>query len=264
MLEIQELPQAICQNLYGIFCDLDDTMTTDGKLLDVSYQALWNAYRAGLRVVVVTGRPGGWCDHIARMWPVSAVVGENGAFYFWMEGGKMRRYFVQDSATREQGRARLKLLQKQILQEVPLAAVSSDQQYRESDLAIDFCEDVPPLTQAMQQKILQIFRAAEAQAKISSIHVNGWFGQFDKLSSCKLLMSQLWQANPATAIERSVYCGDSPNDEPMFAAFPHSVGVANVVPWLGAMKSHPRYKTRQRGGEGFAEMVAWILQQRQS
>ena len=32
----------------------------------------------GKLVIPITGRPAGWCDHIARMWPVDAVVGENG------------------------------------------------------------------------------------------------------------------------------------------------------------------------------------------
>ena len=42
----------------------------------------------GSRVVPVTGRPAGWVDHIARMWPVDGVVGENGGLWFWMAGRK--------------------------------------------------------------------------------------------------------------------------------------------------------------------------------
>lgn len=262
MHNIASIPREFCRNLRGIFCDLDDTLTTSGKLLAASYSALWKAHDAGLRVVVVTGRPAGWVDHIARMWPVDAVVGENGAFYFWMEGGKMRRHFVQDAATRKAGRDKLAALAQQILTEVPQSAISADQGYRESDLAIDFCEDIPPLSSQAIQQIVGMFRAVGAQVKISSIHVNGWFGAFDKMTTCQLLLSNRWQEKMPDDLRYYLYCGDSPNDEPMFRTFPSSVGVANVVPWLAHMKSHPIYQTSAPGGDGFAEMVETVLQKR--
>lgn len=264
MRPIDEIPAAFCRRVRGIFCDLDDTLTLHGKLLATSYNALWALQEAGLRVVVVTGRPGGWVDHIARMWPVDAVVGENGAFYFWMQDNKIHRHFVQDGATREAGRLRLEQVESRVLQEVPRAAVSADQKYRESDLAIDFCEDIPPLSSGEVYKIVETFRQAGAQVKVSSIHVNGWFGEFNKFSTCQLVMSRLWQEKPENSLGDYIYCGDSPNDEPMFAAFPVSVGVANIAPWLGQMKSHPSYQTTQPGGYGFAELVDWILRKRRA
>lgn len=262
MNPIQSVSLSECLHLRGIFCDLDDTLTTDGKLLDVSYQALWNAYRQGLKVVVVTGRPAGWADHIARMWPVNAVIGENGAFYFWMDRGKMCRHFVQDVQTRSDNREKLDRIRNRVLNEVPRAAISADQKYRESDLAVDHCEDIPHLSAEAIEHILLIFREEQAQVKLSSIHVNGWFGDFDKLSTCRLLMEQLWSERPGPSICNYLFCGDSPNDEPMFAGFAISVGVANIRPWLSRMKSHPVYQTSKPGGEGFAEMVECILQKR--
>jgi HAD superfamily hydrolase (TIGR01484 family) len=262
MKQIQDIPSEICKNLRGIFCDLDDTLTNAGKLFDVSYSALWQAYRAGMRIVVITGRPAGWVDHIARMWPVNAVVGENGAFYFWMEEGKMHRYFVQDAAKRKEGRERLARLAEKILKEMPQAAIAADQGYRESDLAIDHCEDIPPLGAQGIEKIVRMFKEEGAQVKISSIHVNGWFGSFDKLTTCRNLLENHWHEKSAETLASYLYCGDSPNDEPMFAAFPHSVGVANIAQWLSYMKSHPAYKTSLPGGEGFAELINCILQKR--
>ncbi len=262
MDSIEQIPAYICQNLHGIFCDIDDTLTTDGKLLDCSYQALWNAYYAGLKIVPITGRPAGWVDHIARMWPVSAVIGENGAFYFWMQDNKMHRFFLQDQATRAEGRKKLEAIKNQILAQFPQVQVAADQLYRESDLAIDFCEDVPRVDPSIIPQILQIFKAAGAQAKVSSIHINGWFGDFNKLTTCYLLLEKLWNQDPANSMMHYIFCGDSPNDEPMFAAFPHTVGVANVTPWLRMMKAHPKYCTASKGGQGFAEMVNIILQRR--
>ncbi len=71
----------------GVCLDIDDTLSTGGKLTSEAYSALWNLKEAGFGVVPVTGRPAGWCDHIARFWPVDAVVGENGAFTFLLKKG---------------------------------------------------------------------------------------------------------------------------------------------------------------------------------
>ena len=221
---ITTIPTEVCQNLRGIFCDIDDTLTSNGKLVDVAYQALWDAHRAGLRLVPITGRPAGWVDHLARMWPVDAVIGENGAFYFWMSSGKMHRYFVQDETTRRHYRRELERIEQAIKLEVPEAAVSADQSYREADLAIDFCEDIPRLPSEAIERIAAIFRRAGAQAKISSIHVNGWFGDFDKLSTCYLLGQNLWRETDDFLKAHYLFCGDSPNDEPMFSSFPLTVG----------------------------------------
>ena len=61
--------------------DIDDTISTSGRVTAEAYAAMERLRRAGLLVIPITGRPAGWCDHIARMWPVDAVVGENGALY---------------------------------------------------------------------------------------------------------------------------------------------------------------------------------------
>jgi len=57
------------KNVRYLFTDIDDTISTEGKITQQAYDALWRADDAGLVIVPVTGRPAGWCDHIARMWP---------------------------------------------------------------------------------------------------------------------------------------------------------------------------------------------------
>jgi hypothetical protein len=120
----------------AVLLDIDETLTTEGKLTAQAYAALERLSRAGLRVVPVTGRPAGWCDHIARMWPVDAVVGENGAFYFHYGGGRLHKRFQDDATTRSEKRARLDAVAAQILAAVPGCALASDQPYRETDLAM--------------------------------------------------------------------------------------------------------------------------------
>jgi hydroxymethylpyrimidine pyrophosphatase-like HAD family hydrolase len=72
---LAEFPVASRARIRGVLTDIDDTLTSDGQLTADAYGALERLKAAGLIVVPVTGRPAGWCDHIARMWPVDAVVG---------------------------------------------------------------------------------------------------------------------------------------------------------------------------------------------
>src|SRR6185295_7244165 len=172
--------------------DIDDTLTLDGQLPAVAYSALERLRAADFLVIPVTGRPAGWCDHIARMWPVDAVVGENGAFWFRYDRGDrklVKRYVVNDEE-RALRRARLGAIAERVLREVPGCAIASDQPYREADLAIDFREDVAPLELAQVQRIVAIMESEGLTAKASSIHVNGWFGGYDKLSTTRLMMRE--------------------------------------------------------------------------
>lgn len=259
---VDQLSDADCAQLRGVFCDIDDTLTWEGQLVPEAFAALHRARAAGLRVVPVTGRPAGWVDHIARMWPVDGVVGENGGLWFSMRDGALRRSFLQPADVRRANRARLDALASSILAEVPGTALASDQPYRALDLAIDFCEDVPRLDRAAVDAIVAAFHDAGATCKVSSIHVNGWYGTFDKLAGCRGLVGELWDASLDDQVDRWMYVGDSANDEPMFAHFPHSVGVANVRDFLDRMEAWPRYITRGSGGHGFAEVLERVLEAR--
>ena len=261
MKSLRELPRADCLAVEVVLLDVDDTLTTDGRLEPAAYDALGRLQAAGLRVVPVTGRPAGWCDLIARFWPVDGVVGENGAFYYRYdhEQKRMHREHAVGDAQRRADRARLDDIAARILREVPGAALSTDQPFRVADLAIDFCEDVVPLPRSAIDSIIAIFAAAGATAKVSSIHVNGWFGDYDKLGmACRFLRHEL--AIPeAAARQRVLFVGDSPNDEPMFAAFPLSVGVANVTDQIDRIARPPAYVTEQRSGAGFVELTNYLL-----
>lgn len=247
--------------ILGVLTDIDDTLTSQGRLPPVAYEALARLRAAGLLVVPITGRPAGWCDHIARMWPVDGVVGENGAFWFRHDEGARRliKRFVQPEDERRRNRARLRALAARILAEIPGTALASDQGYRESDLAIDYAEDVAPLDDAAVARIVAMFEAEGATAKVSSIHVNGWFGSYDKLAMSLDLLQNAFGIAPETARARFVFTGDSPNDSPMFAAFANAIGVANVRRFAARMPALPAFVTPGEGGEGFAEMANALL-----
>ena len=247
-----------------VFTDIDDTLTTDGRLTADAYAAMEGLQGSGLLVVPITGRPAGWCDHIARMWPVDAVVGENGAFYFHYDRGarRMIRRYDQPETERRKNRDRLTALGTRILSEVPGCAIAADQPYRETDLAIDFCEDVPPLPKAEVDRIVALFEGAGATAKISSIHVNGWFGRFDKLTMARRLMTEVFDMDIERDNARFLFTGDAPNDSPMFGFFENSIGVANVLDFRDRLAAEPAYITAARGGAGFAETAAALLEPR--
>ncbi len=258
---MQPLALLPAKGVRGLFFDIDDTLTTEGRLTAHAFTALERWRSAGKISVAVTGRPAGWCDHIARMWPVDAVVGENGAFYFRYDEAVRRliKRFLQSEGVRSQNRAKLGAICSAILAAVPGCAVASDQHYRESDLAIDFCEDVLPLPLSDAERIAGLMRDAGMTAKVSSIHVNGWFGQYDKLGMAKLLAGECLSIDLDSARDEFVYAGDSPNDCPMFAYFPLSVGVANIKRFERLLVPPPAYVTPSESGTGFAELVSHLL-----
>jgi HAD superfamily hydrolase (TIGR01484 family) len=258
---LSEFPAALRAAIRFVLLDIDDTLTTDGRLSAVAYGALEDLSRRGLRLIPVTGRPAGWCDLIARFWPVDAVIGENGAFYFRHDpqARAMTRRFWLSAEERERARRRLDRLAEEILAAIPDARIAADQSYRVADLAIDFAEDAGPLPPAEIDRILALMRAAGASAKISSIHVNGWFGDWDKLAMTRRLFREIYGIDLDRQREVVAFIGDSPNDEPMFAYFPLSVGVANIRPFLPRLKSLPAYVTKAAAGDGFVEFAAMLL-----
>jgi len=248
-------------DIRGVMFDIDDTFTLQGLIPRESFSALWRLHERGFILVPITGRPAGWCDHIARMWPVHGLVGENGAFYYYYSQDKHRlfRRYVFEPAVALERRDLMENIRREVLKKVPRAAVASDQPFRLYDLAIDFAEDVPRLSDDEIRDICAVFQEHGAVCKVSSIHVNGWFGGYNKLTTAKLFIEEQLVLPWEEARETFIFVGDSPNDEPMFEAFPLSVGVANVRKFLPVMKHAPAYITSKEGGLGFAEMADILL-----
>lgn len=304
MRSIREISETQCRALTHLFCDIDDTMTEEGLLPSGAYDALWRLTEAGIAVVPVTGRPGGWCDMIARMWPVAGVVGENGAFYFSYDrtARRMERVVLSDqldqtasgrhvpspgnqprtqnagpenqpppgnhaapeSGAPERPNAHPAMLRARdrVLREVPGTAVAADQPYRVTDIAIDFCEDVPPLSDAEVRRIGEILEEERLHYKVSSIHVNFWRGDHDKVSCVERFVSDRLGGALDEQGEQLIFIGDSPNDEPLFARLPLSIGVANVRRFAEQMNALPTFVTGSDSAKGFCEAVSTILERR--
>jgi HAD superfamily hydrolase (TIGR01484 family) len=261
---VRDLPAGFCRGLSHFFTDIDDTLTTGGMIPAASFQALWDLASSGIRIVAVTGRPAGWCDHIARMWPVAGVVGENGAFtYAYDRSRKQMRRRLSDPGLGDPARREaLQAVARRVLSEVPGTALASDQAFRLSDIAIDFREDVPPLPPESLDEICRILREEGVEFKVSSIHVNFWQGRFDKMTGVRGFLAEEEGVSFASIAERALFIGDSPNDEPLFEAFPHSIAVGNLRRFLDRLSSQPEYITVSDSASGFCEAAAEILRKR--
>lgn len=242
-----------------VLTDIDGTLTQEGRLPAHSYDSMWKLAGRGLHVIPVTGRPAGWCELIARLWPVHGVVGENGALYFRLSDGKMRRWFARDKRERLADREKLRAIRREVLASVPGCAIASDQFSRLFDLAVDFSEDVQPLPRSAIDKIVAVFEKHGAVAKVSNIHVNGWFGEYDKVSTCKIYLREQFGFSEAQMKKHCIFVGDSPNDEPMFEFFPSSFAVANIKEFLPRLKHKPAFVSESSEGHGFSEVAERLL-----
>ncbi|MDR1353138.1 MAG: HAD-IIB family hydrolase [Treponema sp.] len=263
MVPIEEMMPSDAQGVRYILMDIDDTLTREGKLLAASYQALWDLRRAGLKLVPVTGRPAGWCDLIAREWPVDGVIGENGALAFWEERGDrpLLRQDFYPGAVRNTHPVLERILRR-VLEEVPGARAAKDQFARLFDLAVDFAEEEPVLSLDAAERIRLIAEAEGARARVSSIHVNIWMGAYDKLPMAERFLSSRFGWQQGAGDREVVFVGDSPNDEPMFARFPLACAVANIRRYTALIRHSPAFAASRECGEGFAEIAAALLRKR--
>jgi len=264
MLPVSTISPAEAQRVRYVLFDIDDTITEDGRLLKESYDAIWALSDAGIAAVPVTGRPAGWCDLIARQWPVAGVVGENGAFAFYMDGDHLEHLYHGAAPDPASVRGTLQELGRRALGEFPGLRIAKDQPYRVFDLALDFAEEEPRLGLDVAVRVKKFCEVQGAVAKISSIHVNAWYGAYDKLSMAEMFLSVRFGYDPELDASTVMYFGDSPNDEPMFNRFPLSCGVANVGAYADLLVHPPKYVTTKPFGYGFAEGLETLLRLREN
>jgi len=249
------------RGIVGVLTDIDDTLTTDGRLTPDAYSALCSLARAGIRVVPVTGRSAGWAHMVAKTWPVAAVVAESGGLYLYVDpaDGRLHQRMHASAERVNADRARLRSCAQRVMAAVPGLAPASDNAYRLVDLALDYCEELPRVPPAEVERAMKMFRDAGFSARASSVHVNAWAGVFDKAPTALACLAERFGDAGPEAIARWAFIGDAPNDASMFAAFPNSVGVANILPHLASLPRPPAYVTRGASGEGFVEFARHLL-----
>ena len=252
MKSLYTMPKQSAKKIKALLFDLDGTFVSDDKLVSKAYESLEQLRNLGVRTIAVTGRPAGWCDLMARWWPIDAVVGENGAFFYRKINNKIIRETYHPLNSYFDYQKKLKSLFNKLLKKYNNLKLASDQPFRHWDLAIDISEEASiPMEVAID--IVDICHKNGARAAISNIHVNIWFGDYNKETMSLKVLDNL------DIIQSScIYIGDSPNDSPMFGCFPLSVGVKSVENYKDIMDNLPEYITHEDGNIGFIELVEFI------
>jgi HAD superfamily hydrolase (TIGR01484 family) len=261
---LSDWPLAERARIHGVLTDIDDTLTTDGAITPDALAALHALRAAGLPVFAITGRPAGWSEAFALAWPVNAIVAENGAVALWRGASDtLHKAYLQDAPTRRANAVRLQSVAQHLLGEMPHTRLSQDSPGRETDIAIDHSE-FAQLSEAEIAQVVQLMRDGGLNATVSSIHINGWIGEYDKLAGARWIVREQLGRDLDAETDRWVYVGDSTNDAQMFGHFAHSVGVANVARFWADLQHRPRYVTRSERGAGFAEVAQAVLAARET
>ena len=255
------MPVPAARAVRGILTDIDDTLTTEGRLTPEALAALGSLRAAGLPVIAVTGRPMGWSRGFAQTWPVEAIVAENGAVALFAEHGSVSIEYAQDAPTRLRNAVRLQAAADRVLREVPGSSLAQDSAGRVTDIAIDHAE-FAHLSPGQIARVVAVMQAEGMNATVSSIHVNGWYGDHDKLSGARWIVRRRLGRDLDAEIAHWVYVGDSTNDQQMFGRFALSVGVANLMHFAARLTTWPAYLTQHERGAGFAEVARYLLDAR--
>ncbi|CAN5866630.1 HAD-IIB family hydrolase [soil metagenome] len=243
--------------LRGVFSDIDDTLTHEGAVVPEAYSALARVRAAGMRVVLVTGRPAGWAEVLASVWPVDAAIAENGGIAYLRRGRRLERiYFAPGDPSVDA--ARLASLTEDILVMFPFARRSDDSTLRITDAAFDIGE-MQQLAPAEIDAITARCRELGARTLVSSVHAHACFHTADKAQMSARVAARLWNETPEDVAAHYAFVGDSPNDQAAFAFFEASIGVANVARYAAELKPPPAYITPSANGRGFAEAIDAIL-----
>jgi len=212
-----------------ILTDMDETLTYRGRLHAATYSALERLQDAGLTVIPVTAAPAGWCDQMARMWPVNGVIGESGGLFFQADqnGHELKRAFWRPDEEVVELEARLKEIARGVSSVEPRARLAQDHSIRLTSVAF-----VNPEDATLRAAILLALKGLGADTTVNNLWVLGWLGGYDKLTMARRVLTEIYDLDVNANLDAVLYAGDSTNDAPMFGFFRHTVGVSTVRDYL--------------------------------
>ena len=253
--------EVIPSRLYGVLTDVDGTLTLHGQLRASTYEALWSLHHIGLTIIPVTGRSAAWGHMMLHQWPIDAVIAESGGLAMWRvnKSGELVtadqldrqafqleiQYFGDISARKD-----LVSLAEQWMPHYPPLCWASDQGQRLVDVAIDWNEQVKAPRDVVTRFIEQCQKQGY-RARASNVHINAWAGEFDKASSSLNLLKKLFDHDRHRAQSSWFFVGDAPNDESMFANFPHHVAVQGPEHFQGHVEQMPKRFSSAKASAGF-------------
>lgn len=275
MLPLSQWPVEERRNIIGVFTDIDDTLTTHGAITADALLALADLKAAGLHVIPITGRPVGWGETFAKTWPVDALVAENGGVAWVAEKNAQKsskigiqpaylmpkvlsKVYQNNALIRAENSLKMQKIAALVTSKIQGVDVSKDSAGRETDLAFDYNE-FANLSPKTVQQVVELLQSQGMETTVSSIHIHGCFGHFDKWTGAQWIIHELFQRDLASELDKWVFVGDSGNDQAMFQHFTHSVGVANIRRFESQLTHLPRYITPSERGAGFAEVAKMLL-----
>lgn len=260
MRSLDELGADRARRIDTVVFDLDDTLLDHGRLHEHAYRSLFRLEESGLELVVCTGRSVAWAEVVARQWPVAAAIAENGALAWVRRGERVELSDPVSESERARRHDALRKLADDLCAAHPELGMADDNVGRRSDVTLDIGEH--------RQVPAEIVHSARQRASredvrtfASSIHLHLSFDAHDKASGFAALSVRRGR-DPAIALARAAFVGDSTNDASAFAAFGLTFAVQNVRPYLGAMTLRPAYVAAARMGAGFAQIAAAITRLR--
>jgi HAD superfamily hydrolase (TIGR01484 family) len=255
MKDLALAPRSVFASVRFVLTDMDETLTCRGRLSARTYEALERLQRAGVKVIPVTAAPAGWCDQMARMWPVDGVISENGGLFIQRDGERgVKRRFWHSDAKRQAISDQLATIGRHITQLVPSAMIADDQPFRLTSLAF-----VQPDSEADRGVLVAVMRKAGLDVTVNNLWILGWIGGYDKLAMARRAMADAYNINIDANRDAVLYCGDSTNDAPMFGFFRHTVGVSSVRRYLAEIPIPPNWITKGPGGDGFVEVADAVI-----
>ena len=239
-----------------LLTDMDETLTYRGRLSARAYDALERLQHAGVKVIPVTAAPAGWCDQMARMWPVDGVIGENGGLFTQRaaDGHGVTRLFWHADAERQTIDGQLAAIGRHVARAVPSATFADDQPFRLTSLAF-----ARPDRAADRAAIVTALREAGADVTINNLWILGWLGGYEKLAMTRRVMREAYGLDIDVDRDAILYSGDSTNDAPMFGFFRHTVGGSTVRDCLPDIPIPPNWITDGPGGDGFVEAADAVI-----
>jgi HAD superfamily hydrolase (TIGR01484 family) len=230
--------------------DVDGTLTQKGKFTPMLLTALNELAAAGIRVVLVTGRSGGWVNGLAEYLPVVVAIAENGGLFY--QG--MKAEFLSPIPDLATHRQKLAAVFHDLQQRFPQIQESTDNRFRLTDWTFD----VAGLSVADLKEMGERAQALGWGFTYSTVQCHIRLAEQDKAAGLERVLQQRF---PDVSKEQMVTVGDSPNDESMLNGdrFPISVGVANIRHYLDQMRYQPRFVAEAEEVEGFCELVRLIL-----
>jgi HAD superfamily hydrolase (TIGR01484 family) len=258
MKDLALAPRSAFAGVRFVLTDIDETLTYRGRLSARTYDALERLQGAGVKVIPVTAAPAGWCDHLARMWPVDGVISENGGLFMQRDGEHgVKRKFWHGDEKRQAISDQLAAIGRHIAQVVPSARFADDQVFRLTSLAF-----AQPDSEADRRVLVAAMRKAGLEVTVNNLWILGWIGAYDKLAMARRAMAEAYNIDIDAGPDAVLYCGDSTNDAPMFAFFRPTVGVSSVRHYLSEIPIPPKWITRGPGGDGFVEVADAVIASR--